>query len=122
MEPKSISDIPTTGLALTKAHPLVPHNLNNVVAMISIIIVSVTTTSTYTLRTFLAAIATFFIYSFSSFLFQLHFSIAGNLSLIASLLAIRKQTMFSKIKTLGRMFELPFRTMTTGDIPGVGYI
>ena len=120
MEPRSMSGIPTTGLALAKAHSLVIHHLNADVAIILIIIVLVSTTSI--LSPFLAAIAASFISSFFSSLFHMRFSVAGDLSLIARLLVIGKKMRFSTIKAVGRMFELSCIMMATGDVPEVGGI
>ena len=122
LKPRSMSCIQTTGLALSKAHPVVPHHLNAAVAMILIIIVAITTTPTSTISPFLAAIAASFISSYSSSLFHMRFSVAGNFPLIARLLVIRKQMRFSTIKAPGSMFDLPCSMMATGNVPGVGGI
>ena len=121
-EPWSMSGISTTGVALAKAHPLIPHHLNASVAMVWIVIVSVTTTSTSILRPFLVAISASFIYSFPSSLLHMRFSVADNFALITRLLAIGKQMRFSTIKPLRRMFELPCSMMATGDVSGIGGI
>ena len=117
-----MSDIPTIGLALAKSHPLVPHHLNSAVAIVLIIISSITINYTTILGQFIAAIAASFISSFSSSLLHMRFSVAGDFALIARLLTIGEQIRFSTIKLLGSMFELPCSMMVTGDVPGVGGI
>ena len=116
-----MSGIPTTGLELEKAHPLVTHHMNATVAIISIVVASVTTTTTTTtiLGPLLAAIVASFISSFSSTILHIRFPVACNFALIMRLLTIGKQIRFSTIKSLGGMLELPCSMMATGNVPGV---
>ena len=58
----------------------------------------------------------------TSSLLHMRFSVADNFALITRLLAIGKQTRFSTIKPLRRMFELPCSMMATGDVSGIGGI
>ena len=119
-----MSGTPTTGLALAKSHPFVPHHMNANVAVILIIIASVNTTSNTNtlLGPLLSDISASFTSSFSSALLHMHFHVACDFSLIARLVKIGKQMRFSTIKSLGGMLELPCSMMAAGDVPGVGGI